>query len=111
MVGDAMKQELILMRKLQVYHGVLVSFLNKSGLKTIRTRWVYTNKGDAANPFIRARLVAQECDRVSELRSEDASSMSSLQSLKFMLRRCMIANWRAPADVKVLDSALLVALL
>ena len=27
----------------------------------------YTNKGDAANPFIRARLVAQETEIVSEL--------------------------------------------
>ena len=28
--------------------------------KTIRTRWVITNTGDAANPDVRARLVAQE---------------------------------------------------
>ena len=90
------------MRKLQVYHGVLVSYLNRSGLKTIGTRWVNTKQCDAANPFIRARLVAQESKGVSELTPEDASSTPPLHSLKFMLRRCMIGNWRAPADVKVL---------
>ena len=62
------------MRELQIYHEAPVSYLDKSGLKAIGTRWVYTNKGDAANPFIRARLVAQETMRVSELTPEDASS-------------------------------------
>ena len=66
---------------------------------------LYTNKGDAANPFIRARLVAQEFKRVSEFTPEDASSTFAatppLESLKFMLGRCMTANRRAPAEVKV----------
>ena len=75
MVADATKEELMFMRKLQVHHEVLVSYLNKSGLKTIGTRWVYTKQCDAANPFIRARLVAQESKKVSELTPEDASSM------------------------------------
>ena len=60
LVADAIKEEFMFMRKLRVYHEVPVSYLDKSGLKAIGTRWVYTNKGDAANPFIRARLVAQE---------------------------------------------------
>ena len=67
LVAGAIKEELMFVRKLRVYHEVPVSFLDKSGLKAIGTRWVYTNKGDAANPFIRARLVAQETKRVSEL--------------------------------------------
>ena len=66
--GAARKEELVFIRKLQVYHEVLVSYLNKSGLKTIGTRWVYTKKGDAANPFIRARLVGSE--RVDTRRCE-----------------------------------------
>ena len=74
LVADAIKEELMFMRKLQVYHEVLVNYLDKSGLKATGTRWVYTNQGDAANPFIRARLVAQETKRVSELTPEDASS-------------------------------------
>ena len=65
-----------------------------------------TNKGDAANPFVRARLLAQETKRVRELTPEDASSTCAatppLESLKFMLNRCITGNRLAPADVKVL---------
>ena len=68
MVADAVKEELMFMRELQVYHD-----LDQSGLKAIGTRWVYTNKGDAANLFIQARLGAQETKRVNELTPEDAS--------------------------------------
>ena len=92
-VADAIKDELMFMRELQVYHGVLVSYLDKSGLKAIGTRWVYTNKGDVANPFIRARLVAQGTKRVIYLTPEDASSTFAatppLEGLKVMLSRCM----------------------
>ena len=38
MVADAIKEELMFMRKLQVYHEVPVSYLDNC-------RWVYTNKG------------------------------------------------------------------
>ena len=55
----------------------------------METRWVCTNKGDTANPFIRARPVAQEIKRVSGLTPEDASSTFAatppLESLKVML--------------------------
>ena len=60
----------------------------------------------AENPFVRARLVAQETKRVSELTPEDASSTFAaappLESLTFMLSRCMTGDRRVPADVKVL---------
>ena len=52
LVADAIKAELMFMRELQVYHEVLVSYHDKSGLNAIGTRWVHTNKGDAANPLI-----------------------------------------------------------
>ena len=74
LVADAIKEELMFMRKLQVFRELPASYLDESGLKAIGTRWVHTNKGDDANPFIRARLVAQETRRVSELTPEDASS-------------------------------------
>ena len=94
------------MRKLQVYHEAFVSELDKSGLEAFGTRSVYTNNGDAANPFIRARLVAQETKIVSELTPEDASSTLAttpeLESLKVMLSRCMTGKRRAPAEEKVL---------
>ena len=38
MEADAIKEELIFMRELQVYHEVLVSYLDKSGSKAIGTR-------------------------------------------------------------------------
>ena len=52
MVADVFNEELAFMRILRVYHEGLVSYQDKSGLKPIGTFWVYTNKGDAANPFI-----------------------------------------------------------
>ena len=54
-----------------------MSSLDKSGLKAIGTLPSYTNKGDAANPFIRATLVAHETKKVRELTPEDASSYTS----------------------------------
>ena len=42
--------------------------MDDKDVKSIRTKWVITNKGDHANPDIRARLVAQE---VNTFRSDD----------------------------------------
>ena len=89
--------------KLQVYREVPVSYLDKSLLKAIGTRWVYTNKGDAANPFIRARLLAQATKKLTpEGASRKCAATPPLESLMFMLSRCMTGNRRAPAAVKVL---------
>ena len=75
-------------------------------MKAIGAIWVYTNKGDAANPFFRARLVAHETKRVFELTPEDASSTFAstppLESLKIMLSRCITGKRRTPAEEKVL---------
>ena len=98
LVADAMNEELMSLPE------VPVSYLDKSGLKAIGTRWVYTNKGDAANPFIRARLVAQE---MSELTPEDANSTFAttppLESLKVMLSRSLTGKQRTPAEENVLE--------
>ena len=106
LVAEASKEELMFMRKLQVFCQVPASYLDESGLKAVGTRWVHTNKGDAANPSIRARLVAQETKRVSELTPEDAMSTFAatppLQSLKVMLSRCMTGKRRTPAEKNVL---------
>ena len=85
LVADAIKG------KLRVYHEVHVSYLDMSGLKAIGTRWV---KGCASYPFIRARLVAQETKRVSEVTPEDASGTFAAT--------CMTGKRRAPAEEKVL---------
>ena len=75
-------------------------------MKAIGTLWVYTNKADVANPFIRARLVAQEAKGVSELTPEDASSTFAArpppESLKVMLSRCVTDKRRTPAEETVL---------
>ena len=90
------------MRKVQFYHGDPVRYPDKSGLKAIGTRWVHTSKGDAANPFIRARLVAQETKTVSEVTPEDASSTFvaalPVESSKMMLSRCVTGKLRVPAE-------------
>ena len=76
LVADAVKDELMFMRKLEVYHEVTSSYRDTSGLQPIGTRWVYTNEGDAANPFVRTRLVPQETKRVSSMTAEDASTFA-----------------------------------
>ena len=100
------KRSVLFMREVQVYHEVPVSCPDKSGLNAIRTQWVYTNEFGASNPFIRARLVAQETKRVSELTPEDASSTFAatppLESPKVMLSGCMTGKRRALAQEKVL---------
>ena len=100
MVADAVKEELMFMRRVQVYHEVPVSYLDSAELKAIGTGWIYANENDAAHPFVRARLVAQETKKVSELTPKDANSRTfaatpPLKCLKFILSRCM-TYWRAP---------------
>ena len=105
LVVDAIKEKMMVMRKLQVYHEVPVRYLDKSGLKASGTRWVYTKKGDAANPFVRERLVAQEIKRVSKLTPEDASSTVAASPSTGKLQghaRCVTGKRRAPAEGKVL---------
>ena len=98
LVADAVKDELMFMRMLDVFLEVTSSYRDKSGLKPIGTRWVYTNEGDAANPFVRARLVARETERMSST----FAATPPLTSLKFMLSRDMTGKRRAPADDAVL---------
>ena len=56
--AEAIKEELMFMRGQQVYHEVPASCLDKSGLKAIGTRWVYTNTGRMP------RLPSAEPDRL-----------------------------------------------
>ena len=44
MVAGAIKEELMFMRKLQVYPEVLVSYLDKSGFNAIGTRRMYEQR-------------------------------------------------------------------
>ena len=67
MVAGAVKEELEPMRRFQVYHEMLESYLNESWLKATSSRWITQNKGDAAHPYVRAKLVAQIPRRVSRV--------------------------------------------
>ena len=63
------------------------------------------NKCDASNPFIRARLAAQETKRVRELTHQTRAARlrrRPLESPKVMLSQCMTGKRRALADEKVL---------
>ena len=73
-LDDVVKEEMEVTRRLEVYHEGPESQLIESGLTPIGTRRICcTNKGDAAHPFVRARLIAQETEQVTELTPEDAS--------------------------------------
>ena len=95
LVADVFKEASKFMCKPQVYHEAPVSYLDKSGLKAVGRRWVCTNKGDAANPFIRARLTPEDA-------SSTFAAKPPLEGLKVVLSRCMTDKRRAAADEKVL---------
>ena len=104
LVADAIKEELMFMRKLRVHHEVPTNYLDESGLKTIGTRWVYTNKGDAANPSKTGGAGDQQSERVDTRRREQhVCATPPLESLKIMLSRCMTGKRRTPAEEKVQD--------
>ncbi len=105
LVREAVKEESLFMRELQVYHEASEDYVKTHSLKAIGTRWIYANKGDATRPVVRARLVAQETKRVSSLAADDSNNFAAtplLEGLRFMLSRCMAGPHRAHADVKVL---------
>ena len=66
LVADASKEELMFMRKLQVYHEIPVNYLDNSGLKAIGTRWVDTHKGcrESIHPSKAGCAENQESERV-----------------------------------------------
>ena len=105
-VSAAVQEELDFMRQLKGYLEVPADFAAQNCLRPIGTRWIYTNMGDAKNPQIRARLVAQETKRNSDLTADDASSTFAatppLEGLRFMLSKCMTGR-----HVKVCETAVL----
>ena len=87
------------MRQLQVYKEVMESFLKENGLKAIGTRWVIVNKGDAKNPFIRARLVAQETKNVTTLNPEESAAITfaatpPLEALRMLMSLVQLRSCR-----------------
>ena len=103
LVAAAVQEELDFMRQLKVYHEVPAEFAAQNCLRPIETRWIYTNKGDAKNPQIRARLVAQETKRNSDL-MRAARSLQHLpqEGLRFMLSKCMTGPRAKVSETAVL---------
>ena len=70
LVADAIKEELMFMRKLQVYHEVPVSYVDKSGIEAIGARWVYTNK-------VMLRIHSFEQDQLRKKKTSRARNQES----------------------------------
>ena len=67
MCEEAMQLEVEHMKEMNVYTPCEHEAVKEQGLTPIGTRWVFTNKGDTEHPFIRARLVAQETKRTTNM--------------------------------------------
>ena len=94
LVEQAIREEIEYMRQLQVYEEVDAGFMKANNLKAIGTRWVIVNKGDAKNPSIRARSVAQETKNVTTLDPAESASTTfaatpPLEAVRIMASLCM----------------------
>ena len=83
-----------------------LEWCKQHGLTPVSTRWLYTNKGDLDVPEIRARLVAQETRRVSELSPEDAAQTFAatppVEALRFLLSDVMTGPNVSADDTRIL---------
>ena len=70
---EAMQLEIKYMKEMNVYTSCEHRAVKEQGLTPIGTRWVFTNKGDTEHLFIRARLVAQETKRTTNVDLTDTS--------------------------------------
>ena len=64
---ETMQLEIKYMKEMNVYTPCEHRAVKEQGLTPIGTRWVFTNNGDTEHPFIRARLVAQEMKRTTNM--------------------------------------------
>ena len=70
---EAMQLEMKYMKEVNVYTLCEHGAIKEQGLTPIGTRRVFTNKGDTEHPVIRARLVAQETKRTTNMDLTDTS--------------------------------------
>ena len=93
------------MVKLKAYTPVTLEWCKQQGLTPVSTRWLYTNKGDLDVPEIRARLVAQETRRVSEISPEDAArtfaATPPVEALRSLLSDVMTGPITLADDTKI----------
>ena len=84
---EAMQLEIKTTKEMNVYTPCEHGAVKEQGLTPIGTRWVFTNKGD---PFIRARLVAQETKRTTKMDLTATSAATPLvEGFRFLLSRAM----------------------
>ena len=88
LTDEAIATELAYMDDLGTYDLVDHDLVSSQGLKPIPCHWILSNKGDAARPVIRARLVAQETKRRSVI-DHAFSSTPPLEALRLVLSMLM----------------------
>ena len=108
---EAMQLEIKYMKEMNVYALCEHRAVKEQGLTPIGTRWVFTNKGDTEHPFIRARLVAQETQRTTNMDLTDTSMTLAatplLEGFRFLLSRAMTGKKRRnPQDELVIFFAI-----
>ena len=104
---EAMQLEIKYMKELNVYTLCEHGAVKEQGLTPIGTRWVFTNKGDTEHPFIRARLVAQETKRTTNMDLTDTSmkfaATPPVEGFRFLLSSAMTGEKkRNPQDELVI---------
>ena len=91
--GEAMQLEIKYMKEMNVYTPCEHGAMKEQGLTPMGTRWVFTNKGDTEHLFIRARLVAQETKRTTNMDLTDTSmtfaATPPVEGFRFLLSRAM----------------------
>ena len=102
-----MQMEINYMKKMNVYTLCEHGAVKEQGLTPIGTRWVFTNMGDTEHPFIRARLVAQETKRTTNMDLTDTSMTFAatplVEGFRFLLSRAMTGEKnRNPQDELVM---------
>ena len=103
----AMQLEIKYMKEMNVYTPCEHRGVKEQGLTPIGKRWVFTNKDDTEDPFIRARLVAQETKRTTKMDLTDTSmtfaATPAVEGFRILLSRAMTGEKkRNPQDQLVI---------
>lgn len=101
LVGQAIRKELEYFNSKVWELSDAKALLNQRDAKTIRKRWVITNKGDCDKPDIRARLVAQE---VASYKSDACfASTPPLEAKRLLLSH--MATQRRLVDGRAIEAS------
>ena len=107
LVYAAKMEELRTIRQFGVYAKVPISeCVKETGKQPIGVTWVVVNKGDAANPDIRARLVAQEFKFSDPERDDVFAPTPPVEGLRLLISFVMTqtSDDDEPEVVEVLDA-------